>query len=93
MQLIAAEETIKQFELQKKEAEANAEKIRQILLEKMREEGIKKYENERIRITYTAPTTRETIDTAKIKEELPDIAKKYTKVGKVKDKITITLKG
>lgn len=93
MQLIAAEETIKQIELQKKEAEAKAEELRQMLLEKMRDEGIKTFENERIRITYTAPTTRETIDSAKLKKEMPEVAKQYTKVSNVKDKITITLKG
>ena len=91
-QLILAEETIKQIDIQKKEAETNAEKIRQMLLEKMREEGIKSFEDERIKITYIAPTTRETIDTAKIKKELPEIAEQYKKISNVKDSVRITLK-
>lgn len=93
MQLIAAEETIKQIDLQKKEAEANAEKLKQMLLEQMRENNIKSFEDERIKITYVAPTTRETIDTAKIKKELPEIAEQYKKISNIKDSVRITLKG
>ena len=91
-QLIMAEETIKQIDLQKKEAEANAEKIRQMLLEKMREEGVKSFEDERIKITYIAPTTIETIDSAKLKRELPEIAARYKKISNRKDSVRITLK-
>lgn len=91
-QIIAAEEAIKHFDLQKKEAEANAEKLKQMLLEKMREENIKSFEDERIKITYVAPTTRETIDSARLKKELPEIAEQYKKISNVKDSVRITLK-
>ena len=92
MQLIAAEEAIKAIDLQKKEAEATAEKLRQVLLEKMREENIKSFENDRLKITYIAPTTREAIDSARLKKELPEIAEQYKKISNVKDSVRITLK-
>ncbi len=91
-QLADAEATIKHFELQKKEAEANAEQLRQALLEAMRAQGVKSFENARLKITYVAPTTRETIDDAKLKKELPEIAEQYKKISKVKDSVRITLK-
>ena len=92
-QVAEAEAIIKQFDLQKKEAEANAEKLKQMLLEKMREQGIKSFENERIKLTYIEPTTRETIDSARLKKELPEIAEQYKKVSNVKESVRITLKG
>lgn len=93
LQVIEAEAVIKQFDLQKKEAEANAEKLRQMLLEQMREQGIKSFENDRIKLTYIEPTTRETIDSARLKKEMPEIAEQYKKVSNVKDSVRITLKG
>lgn len=92
-QLIEAEAVIKQFDLQKKEAEANAEKLRQMLLEKMREQGIKSFENDRIKLTYIEPTTRETIDSTRLKKEMPEIAEQYKKISNVKGSVRITLKG
>lgn len=92
-QLVAAEEVIRNIDLQKKEAEANAAKIRQVLLEKMRDQGIKSFEDERVKITYIEPTTRETIDSARLKKELPEVAEQYKKTSNIKDSVRITLKG
>lgn len=93
LQLAEAEEAIKHFELQKKEAEANAVKLRQKLLEAMQAQGIKSFENERLKISYIEPTTRETIDSKRLKEERPEIAAEYKKISKVKESVRITLKG
>lgn len=88
-----AEEKIKNFELLKKEVEAQAEELKAQLTEAMRAQRVDLYEDDRIRIKYTAPTTQERIDGVKLKKELPDIAKKYTKIVNVKDRVTITIKG
>ena len=93
LQVIEAEATIKQFELQKKQAEERAAELRQMLLDQMRAQGIKSFENEQIKLTYIEPTTRETIDSARLKKELPEIAEQYKKISNVKDSIRITLKG
>lgn len=92
-QVAEAEAEIKKFELLKKEVEARAEVLKQRLIEAMRTQSIKSFENESLKITYVEPTTRETIDSKKLKVELPEIAAKYTKTSKVKDSVRITLKG
>ena len=42
-----------------------------------------------VKLTYVAPTTRTSIDTKKLKEEEPEIAKKFTKVSEVKASVRI----
>ena len=54
---------------------------------------IKKLESDRLLITYIAPTTRQTIDSARLKKELPDVAKEYAKTSEVKETVRITLRG
>ena len=92
-QVAEAETQIKNFELLKKEVEAKADELKKQLIEAMRAQDIKSFENESLKITYVEPTTRETIDSKKLKAEMPEIAAKYTKTSKVKDSVRITLKG
>lgn len=91
-QVVEAEEKIKNFELLKKEVEKQADVLRQQLMDAMKQQGIKTFDNGKMRITYTPPTTRETPDNKRLAEEMPEIAKKYTKVGAVKEKLTITIR-
>lgn len=92
-QVAEAETQIKKFELLKKEVEAKADELKKQLIEAMRAQDIKSFENDSLKITYIEPTTRETIDSKLLKAEMPEIAAKYTKVSKVKDSVRITLKG
>ena len=93
VKIAEGEEKIKNFELLKKEVEAQNEILKAELLEAMKTQGIKSFENDALKITYIEPTTRETIDSKRLKEELPEIAEKYKKISKVKDSVRITLKG
>lgn len=52
----------------------------------------KKYEDDVIAVTYIAPTRRAGIDTKKLKEEKPDIYKKYEKFSKIKEQVRIKVK-
>lgn len=88
-----AEKKIENFELLKKEVEAERDALKEQLTTAMREQRVDLFETDKIRIKYTAPTTQERIDSTRLKKELPDIAKQYTKIVNVKDKVTITLKG
>ena len=54
--------------------------------------GVKKFENDILKITYVEPTTRETIDSKKLKAELPAVAAKYTKISQVKGSVRIEVK-
>ena len=75
------------------EYEIASKQIKDALLEKMEEVGCLKLETDNLKITYIAEQTRATIDTKKLKEDLPEIAEKYTKETKVKATLKITPKG
>lgn len=50
------------------------------------------FEIEGVRVKYTPPTTRNTVDTNVLKLTYPDIYKATLKATAVKDKVTITFK-
>lgn len=83
---------IADLDLQKKQLEAQDKVVRQELQEAMDKYGIRKFENDILKITYVEPTTRETIDSKKLKAELPAVAAKYTKISQVKGSVRIEVK-
>lgn len=91
-ELVEVESLIKHIEEQKKAAEAQAQELRGALMQAMEQNGVTSFENENIKVTYVAPTTRTAIDSAKLKKELPEIAEQYTKKSNVKASLRITLK-
>ena len=66
--------------------------FKEAVLSEMQLKGIKKFDNGEISITYIEPTTRVSIDSKKLKEELPDVYKKYSKVSDVKASVKISKK-
>lgn len=89
-ELATAEKLIKYYENLKKAAEEQAKIMRAALLEAMELNGVKKYETEALRITYTAPSTQDRVDTDKLKED--GLYANYIKKVNVKAKLTITIK-
>lgn len=89
---LATMQTIAELDRQKKELEAQDKVVRQQLQEFMDQYGIKKFENDILKITFIEPTTRTTIDSKKLKEDLPAIAEKYAKVSQVKGSVRIEVK-
>lgn len=89
-QLVQLKYDMDELELRKKEIERQMSEITDTVKDLMRDKGIKTFENDLVRITYVAPTTRESIDSKKLKAELPEIAAKYTKTSEVKDSVRIT---
>lgn len=85
-------ERLADLQLQKRAIENEEAELKAQLLEAMRTQGIGKHETEVLNIAYTAPYTKETFDSKKLKAEMPEIAAKYTKTSKVKDSVRITLK-
>lgn len=77
---------------QKKKLEEQEKKMKESLQNAMEQYGVKKFENEVISVTYVAPTVRNTIDSAKLKKELPDVASKYNKQSNVSASVRITVK-
>lgn len=90
--LVAIQNELKSIGDRKKELEQQEAEFKEILIKKMEESGIKQIDNNYFKITYIAPTNRETVDTTRLKKELPDIASEYTKNTLVKASVRITLK-
>jgi hypothetical protein len=76
----------------KKELDEQEKALNQNLLEAMEIYGVKSFENDVIKITYVAPTTRTTIDSTKLKKDHPDIAVKYSKLSTVSASVRVTVK-
>jgi len=89
-QLVQLKYDMDELDRQKKEIDRQMSEITDTVKDLMRDKGIKTFENDLVKITYVAPSTRETIDSAKLKKEMPDIAAKYTKTSEVKDSVRIT---
>lgn len=77
---------------QKKILEDRDKAVREELQKAMDEFGIKSFENDLLKVTYVEPTTRTTIDSARLKKELPAVAEKYSKVSQVKGSVRIEVK-
>jgi uncharacterized protein YpuA (DUF1002 family) len=89
---MAIMQKIVDLNIQKKQLEAQDKDVRQQLEKVMGEYGITSFENDLLKVTYVAPTTRTTIDSAKLKKELPAVAEKYTKISQVKGSVRIEVK-
>ena len=58
----------------------------------MEKHGVEKWDNEVMTVTYVKPTTRTSIDSTKLKKDMPEVAEKYSKTSNVKSSIRIKLK-
>ena len=58
----------------------------------MKEQGITKFEDNRISITYVAPTERVTFDSTAFKKDQPELYKQYSKSSMTKESVRIKLK-
>ena len=87
------ERTIKYYEELKKEAEKKEAELKEAIIKAMVENGIQEYENEHIKLTYIAETTRATLDSKAIKEKYPEIYHANLKESKVKENVRITIRG
>ena len=83
---------LKLIDEEERELKEKKEKIREILSKEMEEKNILKLENEKISITYKAPTERETFRTAKFKKDLPDLYDAYVEFTPVKSSLLIKIK-
>lgn len=83
---------LQELEIQAKSIKEKQDTLKVSILEAMEKYGLTKWDNEVMTISYIAPTTRSSIDSAKLKKELPDVAAKYTKTSNVKSSIRIKLK-
>lgn len=85
-------EAITDLSVKKKAIEDEEKQMKEMLITAMKACHLKSWDNNLIKITYVAPTTRTSIDSAKLKKEKPDIAKKYSKTSNVSESVRITVK-
>ena len=76
-----------------KTAKAQAEALRAALCAEMERQGIFSWSGEKIKATYREGSERVSVDSTRLKKELPDVYEKYTKTSKVKATVVITEKG
>lgn len=82
---------LKQFQKAKLQMDLFEKEFKEKLKEAMKECGIKQFECNGIYADIVEVKGRETIDSAKLKKELPEIAKEYTKVGKPSERFTLRI--
>ena len=84
---------LQEFERQKVKMELIQKQIKEDLKEAMEKYNITSFEtsNKEIKATYKKVTTRTTIDSKRLKEELPDVAKEYSKTSEVKSSISLKI--
>lgn len=96
-ELVIADDIISQlqeFERQKVKMELIQKQIKEDLKEVMEKYNITSWKSpdETIKAIYKKATTRKTIDSKRLKEELPDIAEEYLKTSEVKSSISLKIK-
>lgn len=82
-----------EIEMVYKKMDEERELLKSDLLAAMEKHGIEKWENDVMSVSYVAATTRTSVDSAKLKKELPDVFKNYCKNSNVKSSIRFKLKG
>ena len=91
----AVPEAIKQITdlmVAKKTIEDREKELKAQLIRAMETYGVKSFDNDLIRITYVAPTTRTAIDSTRLKKDHPDIAEQYSKTSNVAASVRIAVK-
>lgn len=83
---------IAEFEKSIKELKKKEEELKARIKEAMEENGCIKLENDILSVSYVESYEKETLDTKKLKQELPDIYDHYIKMSTVKPSVRITTK-
>ena len=91
-ELYETEKLIQAIEQQKKEVEETAKEMRSAIVEKMKEQGLTKFENDKIIISYIAPTTALIVDSKKLKAEYPETYEDVLKESVKSEQVRIKLK-
>ena len=85
-------QAITDITVQKKKLDEQEKLMKKKLQEAMEQFGVKSFENEYVKFVYVAPTTRTTLDSAKLKEDHPELVEQYLKTSNVSASVRITVK-
>lgn len=87
-----AEEQFMFIETEYKKAKDLVEETRKELLSIFKKQNIIKWETDKFSVSYVQPSTRETIDSGKLRVEYPQVYDKVYKVSEVKEYLKVTKK-
>ena len=85
--------TIKEMETRLKKMKEQQDKYKEIILNAMKEQGIKSFENDTIKITYVDEITKLSVDSTKVKKDYPMVYEQCLKKTIQKPSLRITIKG
>lgn len=85
-----AERIISKSKSDVKEAEERKKKVTQSVIEAMKKNGLNSFETETIKLTITPEFDRKSVDSAKLKEEYPDVFEKCSKTSHVSEGLRVT---
>jgi predicted phage-related endonuclease len=77
---------------QKAQIEALEKETREQLKQAMETHGVKKFDNDILKITYVEASSRTSVDSAKLKNQAPEIYAKFSKTSAVKAFVKLELK-
>ena len=92
---VLAEEAVAkivEFERMAKQIKEAEDKLKAAILKEMEEKNILSIDSDELKISYVAPTQRETFDTKAFKEDFADLYDEYVKIAPVKASIRIKVK-
>lgn len=93
-EIVVNESTVEQiikFEKMKEEMDLKEKEFKQALKDKMEELGIKKFCVNGLSAIIRDSSTRTSLDSKRLKEELPDIYEEYSKTTDVNSSIVLTI--
>ncbi len=84
---------LKNFEAMRVQMEIKQKELKESLLEAMKKYNITNWQTDdgSIKAVYRSPSKRTTIDSTRLKKELPDIAEEYSKVSDVKESVSLSI--
>ena len=91
-QVIDAQSNLIAFETQIKTLKEQEEQLKAGLLELMKQHNVKKWETDKISMTYVKTDDKEIFDYTRYEKEHPDVIKEYSKMKKGSESIRIKIK-
>ena len=79
-------------QLKIKEYESKLKEYKISIIDFMREKNLEKLDAKQAIVTYVKPSARKTIDSKKLKKDLPDIYNKYVKETTTSESVRINIK-
>lgn len=92
---VLAEEAVAkilEFERMAKQIKEAEDNLKAAILKEMEEKNILSIDSPELRISYVAPTTRETFDSKAFREDFADLYDEYVKIAPVKASVRIKVK-